>query len=121
MRIAYTEGNIVVARIEDKNHVGIVTNVRKKKNQILGYDIRIERGGGYCMTQIDKPKSKYSIDSNLTAVFMQNTDKPTNLHINSSLGHTRANYSDNVEMDLEMGHFEKCSDFSFPVVGPRSF
>ena len=49
MRIAYTEGNIVVMRIEDKNHVGIVTNVRKKKNQILGYDVRSERGGGYCI------------------------------------------------------------------------
>jgi hypothetical protein len=119
MRIAYTEGNIVVMRIEDKNHVGIVTNVRKKKNQILGYDVRSERGGGYCMVQIDKPKSKYSIDSNLTAVFMQNTDTPTQLYLDNSLGHTRANYSDNVEMTID--HYEKCADFSFPVVGPRSF
>lgn len=119
MRIAYTEGNIVVVRIEDTNHVGIVTNVQKKKNQIIGYDVRTERGGGYSMVQIDKPKSKYSIDSALTSVFMQNTDEPTKLYIDKSLGHTRANYSEDVEMTID--HYEKCADFSFPVVGPRSF
>ena len=50
---------------------------------------------------------------------MQNTDKPTQLYLDNSLGHTRANYSDNVEMTMD--HYEKCADFSFPVVGPRSF
>ena len=83
MRIAYTEGNIVVVRIEDTNHVGIVTNVQKKKNQIIGYDVRTERGGGYSMVQIDKPKSKYSIDSALTSVFLQNTDEPTKLYLDN--------------------------------------
>ena len=87
MRIAYTEGNVVVFRIEDTNHVGIITNVRKKKNQVLGYDIRSERGGAYTLVQVDKEKSKYSINSELTAVFIQNTDNPTKLYIDKSLGH----------------------------------
>ena len=58
MRVAYTEGNIVVFRNDDKYNVGIVTNVRKKKNQLLGYDIRSERGGAYTLVQVDKEKSK---------------------------------------------------------------
>ena len=119
MKVAYTEGNIVVFRNDDKYNVGIVTNVRKKKNQVLGYDIRSERGGGYTLVQVDKEKSKYSIDSNLTDIFMQDTDTPTKLYIDKSLGHTRANYNEDVEMTID--HYEKCADFSFPVVGPRSF
>ena len=62
MRVAYTEGNIVVFRNDDKYNVGIVTNVRKKKNQVLGYDVRSEKGGCYTLVQVDKEKSKYSID-----------------------------------------------------------
>ena len=119
MRVAYTEGNIVVFRNDDKYNVGIVTNVRKKKNQLLGYDIRSERGGAYTLVQVDKEKSKYSINSELTAVFLQNTDTPTKMYIDKSLGHTRANYNDDIEMTID--HYEKCADFSFPVVGPRSF
>ena len=119
MKVAYTEGNIVVFRNDDKFNVGIVTNIRKKKNQVLGYDIRSEAGNCYTLVQVDKEKSKYSINSELTAVFIQNTDNPTKLYIDKSLGHTRANYNEDVEMTID--HYEKCSDFSFPVVGPRSF
>jgi signal peptidase I len=119
MKAVYNEGDIVVFKNDDKYNVGIVTNVRKKKNQLLGYDIRSERGSAYTLVQVDKEKSKYSIDSNLTAIFLQETDEPTKLYIDKSLGHTRANYNEDVEMTID--HYEKCADFSFPVVGPRSF
>jgi signal peptidase I len=119
MKAVYNEGDIVVFKNDDKYNVAIVTNIRKKKNIILGYDIRAEHTGAYVLVQVDKPKSKYSIDSKLTAAFMAHSDEPTKLFIDKSLGHTRGNYSDNVEMTVD--HYEKCADFSFPVVGPRSF
>ena len=119
MKVAYTEGNIVVFRNDDKFNVGIVTNVRKKKNQVLGYDVRSEAGNCYTLVQVDKEKSLYSIDSALTDTFLSESDDPTKLYLDKSLGHTRANYNEDVEMTID--HYEKCADFSFPVVGPRSF
>ncbi len=117
--VYYNTGETVVVRIGEVNQVAIVTNIRKKKNQVLGYDVRAEKGSSYILVQVDKPKSIYSIDSTLTKLWNETTDTPTNLHINNSLGHTRANFGPLVDMNEEC--YEKCADFSFPVVGPRSF
>jgi len=67
------------------------------------------------------------IDSALTAAIAD--DIETNLYVNKNLGHTRANYGENVKLRIDgqepgnsaVGHFEKYNDFHFPPQGPRSF
>ena len=118
----YNIGDIVVVRIEDTHQVAVVTNIHKKKNTIVGYDMRSEKGSAYCVVSVDKPKDTYSINSELTEIWKQNTDTPTNLVLNRSIGHTRANYSETVRKQIDVDrHYEKCNDFSFPVVGDRSW
>ena len=78
----YNIGDQVVVRIVDTNQIGIITNIRKKKNQIIGYDLRTERGNAFVVVQVDKPKSTYSIDSQLTSFWGLHSDQPSNLHIN---------------------------------------
>jgi hypothetical protein len=90
----YNLGDHVVVRIEDIYQVAIVTNIHSRKNTIVGYDVRSEKGSGYCIVSVDKPKDTYSINSTLTAVWKQNTDTPTNLAFNRHIGHTRANYGE---------------------------
>ena len=118
----YNIGNHVVVRIEDALQVAIVTNIHRKKNMITGYDVRSEKGSAYCVVSVDKPKDTYSINSTLTEVWKQNTTEPTNLAFNRHIGHTRANYSETVRKNIDPDrHYEKCNDFSFPVVGERSW
>lgn len=118
----YNLGDHVVVRIEDTYQVAIVTNIHRRKNSIVGYDVRSEKGSGYCIVSVDKPKDTYSINSTLTEVWKQNTDTPTNLAFNRHIGHTRANYGEIVRKELDVDrHYEKCNDFSFPVIGERSW
>lgn len=118
----YTEGDKVVIRDHDKYCVGIVTNVRRHKGSIAGYDVRTERGSGLVCIGIDKPKSVWTIESTLTKVWNENTSEPTKMFYNARDGHTRANYAfgSSVNFD-EDRHMEKCNDYSFPVVGDRSW
>lgn len=122
----YVPGDLVVVRAWGKNEIGLITNVRKKKNQILGYDLRTEKGSAYCVVTVDKPedKSSISINSTLTAVWhmaVENGDsKSTNLYLDKSLGHSTANF-DRHTCRPDDRHWEKCADFSFPVQGARSF
>jgi hypothetical protein len=118
----YNLGDHVVVRIEDIYQVAIVTNIHSRKNTIVGYDVRSEKGSGYCIVSVDKPKDTYSINSTLTAVWKQNTDTPTNLAFNRHIGHTRANYGEIIRKKLEVDrHYEKYNDFSCPVIGDRSW
>ena len=92
----YVPGDKVVVRAWGKNEIGLITNVRKKKNQILGYDLRTERGSAYCVVTVDKPE------------------------MDKSLGHSTANF-DRTTCRPDDRQYEKCMDFSFPVQGARSF
>ncbi len=121
----YVPGEKVVVRAWGKNEIGLITNVRKKKNQILGYDLRTEKGSAYVVVTVDKPedKSSISINSTLTAAWHMSVDsgnsKPTKLFLDKREGHTTANFGPDVRHDDR--HWEKCADFTFPVQGPRSF
>jgi len=121
----YVEGDLVVLRVYDVNQIGIVTAVNKVKNRIAGYSVRTEKGGGYYLCSIDNPKSNWSIDSTLTKAFeeqMKTTGRTTNLlYDKRTRAHTRANYNANVWPLDEDKHWENCGDYSFPVVGERSW
>lgn len=126
----YVVGSYVVVHNDGRNEIGLVTNVRRKKNQVSGYDVRTERGSGLPIVQVDKPKNTYYIDSTLTEVWNSantNTLNATNLRM-TKVGHTRANMSYNVEANAridgdsgKVGHYEKYHDFIFPTIGPRSY
>jgi len=49
----------------------------------------------------------------------------TNMYIDKSVGHTRANYNPSLTLEpdsgWEMGQFEKYNDMLFPVIGARSW
>jgi len=117
----YNIGDHVVVRIEDVLQVAIVTNIHRKKNAITGYDVRSEKGSGYCVVSVDNSKVPYSIDSSLTEVWLHNTTIPSKLSYNRHIGHTRANYSEFVRPLDPVQHFEKHGDFTFPVIGERSW
>ena len=48
----HEENSICVLSRSDIDHI--------KKNQLLGYDIRSERGSAYTLVQVDKEKSKFA-------------------------------------------------------------
>ena len=73
----------------------------------------------YTPTAVGNATKIFDADSALTDTFLSESDDPTKLYLDKSLGHTRANYNEDIEMTID--HYEKCADFSFPVVGPRSF
>ena len=131
-----------------KYEVGMITNVRyatqlTKKT----YDIRTEAGTGLIYTSVDEPKSRQTISSPFTEAWIADGGS-NNMWIHKRDGHTRANYSENVELrydgqsskikveaiksdetksetksapPLVVGQFEKYNDFVFPTQGPRSF
>ena len=131
----YEVNDKVVFKYEDKNQIGIVTNIRSIRDG-GGYDIRSEKGSGFIMVPVDPTgggeKAKYRktyawIDSALTSAVVDKIE--TNLHVNNNIGHTRANYGPNVKLRLDgeqpgdnaVGHFERYNNFHFPPQGPRSF
>ena len=134
----YTVNDKVVFKYEGTNQIGIITNVREQKKG-GGYDIRSEKGSAFVMVPVDPIgngqkatfRREYAyIDSTLTDVW-NDSDSTTNLHVNKNVGHTRANYSENVKLRIDgtfdedtilrVGHFEKYNNFIFPPQGPRSF
>jgi hypothetical protein len=122
----YVEGDLVVLRVIDVNQIGVVTSTRRAKGKIIGYDVRTEKGSAYCVCTVDKPltgrdRSEYSINSTLTRSFLAG-DIDTNLAFDRRISaHTRANYNSDLYPLDEDTQMEKCNDFSFPVVGGRSW
>lgn len=123
----YLPGDHVVIFNDNRHEVGLVTNVRKRKNAVAGYDVRTERGSALPIVPIGKSKSKTAlyIDAEMTDIWRQ-SGGTTNLYIDKNVGHTRANYSNTIALRLDgddgkVGHFEKYHDFIFPTIGARSY
>ncbi len=133
--VEYEVNDKVVFRFNDVNEVAVVTNVRRHKNAITGYDIRSEKGSGYVIVQVDanlttrqrNKRVEYPlIDSKLTAAWI-GSDSETNLFAKENVGHTRQNFTKDMilVLDGEAGggvqHLERHNDLIFPTQGPRSF
>ena len=133
----YRMGDLVVVKSTDWNknvkyEVGMITNVRyatqlTKKT----YDVRTEAGSALIYTGVDEPKSRQTILSSVTDAWIENGGT-NNMWIHKRDGHTRANYSNDINLrydgqsnddgsTLLVGQFEKYNDFNFPTQGPRSF
>ena len=133
--VEYEVNDKVVFRFNDVNELAVVTNVRRHKNTVTGYDIRSEKGSGYVLVQVDTNLStrQYNkrveyplIDSKLTAAWI-GSDSETNLFAKENVGHTRQNFSKDMVLFLDgeghggVQHFERHNDLIFPTQGPRSF
>ena len=131
----YEINDKVVFKTQGVPQVGVITNVRTSDKKVY-YDLRSEAGSGFVLVPVDKAKNKYSesyaiIDSKLTASWNAALDAgevtPTRLFAKEGLGHTRANYAENIQLYFDgenngqMGQMEKRNDFVFPTQGPRSF
>jgi hypothetical protein len=121
----YLPGDHVVIFNDMRYEVGLVTNVRKKKNSVAGYDVRTERGSAIPIIPVGKSRTGIYIDPILTEVW-RNSGSTTNMYIDKKFGHTRANYNNQIQSrvdgdDGKVGHFEKYNDFVFPTIGARSY
>jgi len=133
--VEYEVNDKVVFRFNDVNEVAVVTNVRRHKKTVVGYDIRSEKGSGYIIVQVDanlttrqrNKRVEYPlIDSKLTAAWI-GSDSETNLFAKENVGHTRQNFTKDMVLVLDgeagggVQHLEKHNDLIFPTQGPRSF
>ena len=133
--VEYEVNDKVVFRFNDVNELAVVTNVRRHKNTVTGYDIRSEKGSGYVLVQVDanlttrqrNKRVEYPlIDSKLTAAWI-GSDSETNLFAKENVGHTRQNFPKGMTLFLDgegpggIQHFERHNDLIFPTQGPRSF
>jgi len=136
--IQYEINDKVVFKTQGTKQIGVITNRRKNEGKIY-YDLRSEKGGGFLLVSIDKAKNKFSeeyavIDSKLSAAWNASVDSgdatPTKLFAKDGVGHTRANYAENIELRFDgensspnkmVQQMEKENDFVFPLQGPRSF
>ena len=133
--VEYEVNDKVVFRFNNVNEVAVITNVRRHKKTITGYDIRSEKGSGYVIVQVDanlttrqrNKRVEYPlIDSKLTAAWI-GSDSETNLFAKENVGHTRANFPKGYPLYFDgedgggMHQFEKHNDLIFPTQGPRSF
>ena len=136
--MSYETNDKVVFKFNGEYQVGVITGKSKTKDNVTGYYIRSEKGSGYSLVPVDikrrKPRPDYPIiDSAMTNAFNKAVEKgeakSTNLFAKDNIGHTRANFSENIiskglKFDGEgksMGHMEKRNDLIFTVQGPRSF
>jgi hypothetical protein len=133
--MSYETNDKVVFKYKGAYEVGVITGVKKTKDQINGYYVRSEKGSAYSLVPVDKKRRKGTsdypvIDSAMTVVWNKAVEKgeakETNLFAKEGWGHTRANFSENINLRFDgdggkMGHIEKRNDFVFPTQGPRSF
>lgn len=137
-KVRYEIDDKVVFKTEGVAQVGVITNVRGVDSKVY-YDLRSEKGQGFLLVPVDKAKNKYSesyaiIDSNLTDIWNGAVDTgdvtPTKLFAKDGVGHTRANYAENIELwfdgenvspNVSVQQIEKRNDFVFPTQGPRSY
>jgi hypothetical protein len=137
-KVRYEIDDKVVFKTEGVSQVGVITNVRGVDSKVY-YDLRSEKGQGFLLVPVDKAKNKYSesyaiIDSNLTEIWNAAVDTgdvtPTKLFAKDGVGHTRANYAENIELwfdgenvspNVSVQQIEKRNDFVFPTQGPRSY
>jgi len=133
--VEYEVNDKVVFRFNDVNEIAVITNVRRHKKTITGYDIRSEKGSGYIIVQVDvnlttrqrNKRVEYPlIDSKLTAAW-NGSDSDTNLFAKENIGHTRQNFSKGMPLYFDgegnglVQHFEKRNDLLFPTQGARSY
>ena len=133
--VEYEVNDKVVFRFNNVNEIAVITNVRRHKNTITGYDIRSEKGSGYVIVQVNtnlttrqrNKRVEYPlIDSKLTAAWI-GSDSETNLFAKENVGHTRQNFTKDMVLVLDgeagggVQHLEKHNDLIFPTQGPRSF
>ena len=133
--VEYEVNDKVVFRFNNVNEIAVITNVRRHKKMITGYDIRSEKGSGYVIVQVDanlttrqrNKRVEYPlIDSKLTAAWI-GSDSETNLFAKENIGHTRQNFNKDMVLVLDgeaaggVQHFERHNDLIFPTQGPRSF
>ena len=131
----YETNDKVVFKYQGEYQVGVITGKSKTKDNVIGYYVRSERCSAYSLVPVDikrrKPRPDYPIiDSAMTAAWNKAVEKgdakKTNLFAKEGWGHTRANFSENINLRFDgdggkMGHIEKRNDFVFPTQGPRSF
>ena len=133
--VEYEVNDKVVFRFNDVNEIAVITNVRRHKNTVTGYDIRSEKGSGYVLVQVDanlttrqrNKRVEYPlIDSKLTTAWI-GSDSETNLFAKENVGHTRQNFNKDMVLVLDgeagggVQHFKRHNDLIFPTQGPRSF
>jgi|TARA_R100000541_G_scaffold41311_3_gene48720 hypothetical protein len=137
-KVRYEIDDKVVFKTEGVAQVGVITNVRSVDSKVF-YDLRSEKGQGFLLVSVDKAKNKFSesyalIDSNLTSIWNGAAEvgdvEPTKLFAKDGVGHTRANYAENIELwfdgenvspNVSVQQIEKRNDFIFPTQGPRSY
>ena len=133
--IEYEINDKIVFRYNNVNEIGVITNVRRHKKTVIGYDIRSEKGSGYVLVQVESnlttrqrnKRTEYPlIDSKLTAAWI-GSDSETNLFAKENVGHTRQNFTKDMVLVLDgeagggVQHLERHNDLIFPTQGPRSF
>ena len=131
----YEVNDKVILNNNGKYEVAVITNIRTAKEG-KGYDVRSEKGSGYLIVPVGRPRNKYSrtypwIDQDLTTALASKIS--TNLFAKTGVGHTRANYSKDIPLYFDgesegsegantlVRQMEKYNNFVFPTQGPRSF
>jgi hypothetical protein len=130
------EGNV-------QHRIAMITNKHYATNlQPCSYDMRTENGSGLLRVIVDgKKKCKQYISSELTNAWIKDGGS-NNMWIHKRDGHTRANYSEAIQLVEDGGQktkfnnkgekvtipsimkvhqFEKYNDFIFAQQGPRSY
>ena len=133
--VEYEVNDKVVFQFNNVNEIAVITNIRRHKNTVTGYDIRSEKGSGYVLVQVDanlttrqrNKRVEYPlINSKLTAAWI-GSDSESNLFAKENVGHTRQNFNKDMVLMLDgegsggVQHFERHNDLIFPTQGPRSF
>ena len=138
MKVRYQIGDKVVFKTNGISQIGVITS-KKSAEKKTYYSLRSEAGSGFVMVPVDKAKNKSSaayavIDSELTAAWNGALEAeavtPTRLFAKDGVGHTRANYAEDIELWFDgenttpysmVQHMERNNDLIFKTQGPRSF
>ena len=138
MSVKYEVGDKVVFKTNGVSQIGVITS-RKSAEKKTYYSLRSEAGSGFVMVPVDKAKNKSSaayavIYSELSAAWNVALEAkavtPTRLFAKDGVGHTRANYAEDIELWFDgenttpyslVQHMERNNDYIFKTQGPRSF